>query len=109
MIVQWGMTLAEPFLVTNGVRKAGILSPLLFKVYVDDLSIGLTNMKIGCNFNGHFINHLVYADDTVLIASSPSALQKLIDFCTSYAENNDLVINRKKSVCMCVRPKAMKD
>ena len=35
------------FLVTNGVRQEGILSPMSFNVFVDDVNIGLTNMKKG--------------------------------------------------------------
>ena len=45
----------------------------------DDLSKELSNMKTGCHFNDVNVNHLVYADDTVLLAPSPSALQKLIN------------------------------
>ena len=63
---------------------------------IDDLSIGLNHIKIGCNFNGVSINHLVYADDTVLLAPAPSALQKLVDFCAKYASKNDIFYNLKK-------------
>ena len=72
--VPWGLSLSSCFYVSNGVRQAGMLSPILFNVYIDDLSTGFTKFKIGCNFNGVFVNHLVYADDTVLLAPSPSAL-----------------------------------
>jgi len=81
----------------------------LFNVYIDDLSVGLNNLKTGCNFNGVFVNHLVYADDTVLLAPAPSALQKLIDYCGTFAENNDIFYNLKKTKCMCIRPKGFTD
>jgi len=105
--VQWGTSLSECFYVSNGVRQGGILSPILFNVYIDDLSSGLTKLKIGCNFNGIFVNHLIYADDTVLLAPSPSALQKLINHCVKFAECNDIFYNLKKTKCMCVRPKGL--
>ena len=72
--VQWGLSFSSCFYVSNGVHQGGILCPILLNVYIDDLSIGLTKLNIGCNFNGVFVNHFVYADDTVLLAPSPSTL-----------------------------------
>ena len=50
------------------------MSPVLFNTYIDDLSSALNNSMIGCSFNGVLDNHLMYADDTCVIAPSPSAL-----------------------------------
>ena len=97
-VVQWGSYLSSSFMCSNGVRQGGILSPIFFNIYVDELSCSLTNLKTGCNINNIFINHFMYADDTVLIAPSPVALQKLINCCLNFAKNNDMLFNTKKSV-----------
>ncbi len=89
--------------------QGGVLSPALFNVYIDDLSCNLNNLNIGCNLNNVSINHLVYADDTVLLAPSPSALQELIKCCELYAESHGIIYNVQKTLCMCIKPKCFKD
>jgi hypothetical protein len=79
--IRWGSRLSDSFYVTNGVRQGGILSPILFNVYTNDLSILLSETRVGCQLNGLMYNHFMYADDTVICASCPDALQQLLDIC----------------------------
>ena len=64
---------------------------------------------MGCHINNSCINHLCYADDAVLIAPSPSSLQHLINICHEYAKNNEISYNDRKTKCMFVKPKILKD
>ena len=50
--VRWGSVVSDNFLITNGVRQGGILSPLFFNVYMDCLSESLCNTQTGCNVGG---------------------------------------------------------
>ena len=62
---------SDPFLAHNGVRQGGVLSPYLFNMYINKLSVELNKCSIGCLLDQVYVNHLLYADNTVLI--SPSA------------------------------------
>ena len=104
-LVKWGCNYSSPFHVTNGVRQGSIISPILFNVYIDCLSKQLTKLQIGCHINSVCMNHLMYADDMVLIAPSPRALQTLMDTCNVYAKSNDLIFNQTKTKCMVIKPK----
>ena len=37
MCVRWNSSVSDSFHVSNGVRQGGVLSPMLFAVYVDSL------------------------------------------------------------------------
>lgn len=108
-LVRWCNSVSPSFTVSNGVRQGGILSPYLYNVFVDELSSRLTESRIGCCMDKHYINHLFYADDSVLMAPSPTALQTLINTCESFASEHELTYNCTKTVCMTILPKHLKE
>jgi len=59
MQVKWGTNYSSPFTVSNGVRQGGVLSPYLFAVYLDELSVQLGSARVGCTV----VNNLMFADD----------------------------------------------
>lgn len=107
--VKWGQKLSASFMVINGVRQGSILSPILFNFYLEDLSNELHDLKVGCHISDICCNHLFYADDCVLIAPSPNALQKLLNCCQKFADKNELVYNEKKTKCMVFKPNGFYD
>lgn len=106
--VRWGNIFSKTFTVTNGVRQGGIMSPLLFNVYMDYLSKIFNSVNAGCMLNGVNFNHLLYADDMTLIEPSIRALQILLKYCDKFACENDVLYNTKKTKCMCIKPKVFK-
>ena len=107
--VKWGSVLSQPFHATNGVRQGDILLSHLCNVYINELSIKFNSQFFGCHISSICYNHLVYADDTVLLAPSPMDLQMLIDICVAFGIENDIVYNDEKTKCMCVKLSVMKD
>ena len=87
MCVRWDTSLSESFPVTNGVRQGGVLSPILFTLYMDDLLNDLKNLGIGYFWDSVYAGASCYADDLVLLAPSPSALRIMISLCEEFARN----------------------
>ena len=79
MRVRWNKLLSDSFSVSNGVRKGGVHSPILFSVYLDGLLQKLADSGVGCHWGHLFAGAVCYADDIVLLAPCPSALRILLD------------------------------
>ena len=106
--VKWENATSDVFMVTNGLRQGGILSPILFNIYLDCLGLNLSASNFGCKFVDKTVNHLMYADDQTLLAPSAKGLQKLLNTCKTYANTHERVFNSKKSVFMCIEAKCLK-
>ena len=44
---------------TNGVKQGGVLSTLLFSVYLNDLLCQLRDQNIGCHMNSLFVGAVI--------------------------------------------------
>ena len=66
----WGSTYSDFFSVGNGAKQGGKLSPLLFNIYMDNLSVQRHKQPIGCSIGTTVVNHLIYTDDLLLFAHS---------------------------------------
>jgi len=104
--VSWCGYFSEYFLATNGVKQGGVLSPILFCVYLDELLIGLSKAGIGCYIGSNFVGALAYADDLVLVAPSASALRKMLSICDDYAREYSMSFNAQKSKCLVALPRS---
>jgi hypothetical protein len=105
--IKWGSSVSNPFQTTNGIRQGGLLSPLLFNVYVDSLHDQLSLSGVGCHIGDCCINAISYADDMVLLAPHVEALQMMLNVCEAEAATLDIEYNTSKTVCMLIRPEDM--
>ena len=67
--VMWNNFLGVNFSIFCGVRQRGVLSPMLFSVYVDDLIRFLRHSGYGTYIGSQFIGTILYADDSSWIMS----------------------------------------
>ena len=90
--------MSDSFSVTNGVCQGGILSLYLFCVYMDGLNNNLNNVNAGCIIGAALINHLMYADDLVLLAPLFMGLSMLLSVCSDYGLEHDTKYNSTKII-----------
>ena len=100
--VKWNNCLSSKFSISCGVRQGGVLSPLLFSVYINDVILKLQNSRRGC-FIGHmYFGCILYADDIILISPSNTGMQDMLDICDIEIKWLDMKFNVKKSMAMRV-------
>ena len=95
--VRWANTESDYFLAQNGVKQGGVISPVLFCIYMDGLLNRLLKCGSGCHMGGTFTGAFGYADDLTLLSPSVSGLKNMINICESYANEYDILFNGKKS------------
>ena len=100
-IVKWGSSFSNSFIMNQGIRQGGVLSPILFSVYCDDALCHLNKSGLGCYLAGLMISAVMYADDILLITPSVEAMQKLIRLCQSAFD--DVLLHFNVTKCAALR------
>ena len=98
--VSWGNHLSQYFTLANGVKQGGVLSPILFTCYIDNLLIKLEESGYRCHIRHIVIGALSYADDITLLSPNLRGLNVMLHICSLYADNFDITFNSKKTVCI---------
>ena len=98
--VRFGNAMSESFTICNGVRQGGVLSGLLFNLYIDCILDTISSVRIGCRLGIINSNVIAYADDMVLLAPSATSLQMLMDKTNQLAKKLKLDFNKDKTKCM---------
>ena len=76
-----------PLYTKTGVKQGDALSPLLFSLYVNELTLALNQAGLGVHVGNENVSILLYADDIVLLASSPENLQLMLDIVLDWCKN----------------------
>ena len=97
MTVQWGNVTSNAFKTSNGVKQGGVLSPILFTLYIDLLLSRPKSCGSGCYIGQSFVGALGYADDIVLLAPTRYSLSRFLKECELFSEEYLLTFNANKS------------
>ncbi|XP_065666219.1 uncharacterized protein LOC136087412 [Hydra vulgaris] len=99
-----------PFYLTQGVRQGSILSPYLYNIYTENLLDTLQNEStVGTSINGNYTGVVAYADDIILLSSTLSGLQKLLNTCNMYTHKNCIKLNADKTEFLLTGKKQIKN
>ncbi|XP_030832208.1 uncharacterized protein LOC115920515 [Strongylocentrotus purpuratus] len=106
--VLWSDKTSGAIPILQGVRQGGVLSPLLYTVFVDGLIKELRDKRLGCQLLSQHAGVIVLADDVALVSSSPTELQEMLNVTCKYAETWRYRVNPQKSKIVTFNNKAHK-
>ena len=50
--------------------------------------------------NSHFVGSVIYADDITLLGMTRNSVVALLDICSNYAHDHDIIFNPSKTTCI---------
>ena len=106
--VRVGSELSESSKVRMGLRQGCVMSPWLFKMYMDGVVREVYNRVNGMGVSMTMgdiwwvLSQLLFADDTALMAESAEQLQCLVSEFGRVCKRRKLRINVNKSKVMCI-------
>ena len=100
MRVKWNGSTCDTFSTSNGVKQGGVLSPILFNVYLNELIELLSEQGLGCHLHCEIVGAFVYTDDITFLAPTSTALISMLETCSTFSTAFDLRCNSSKTKCM---------
>ncbi|CAC5400431.1 unnamed protein product [Mytilus coruscus] len=95
--VKWKGTISDSFNIHQGVRQGGILSPFLYKVYVNNLLEDFKSHNLGLKIGTNYVGCPTCADDIAFLSSSHQELQCMLSVATHHARQSRVTINPAKT------------
>ena len=87
----------EPIISCMGLKQGGVLSPLLFNLYIDDIKNIFDESCDPVQILNDPLSHMLYADDLILISTSQQGLNNCLEKLSEYCSTWQLDLNLKKS------------
>ena len=100
--IRIGDQITETFAINQWVKQGCILSPLLFNIFISDLSKSLDEgesapLKID---DYKTLNSLIWADDLLLFSETENGLKNILKNLENYTKVNLIRVNLDKTKCM---------
>ena len=97
--IKWNK-LGSSIKICKGTHQGGITSTFLFNIFYRELIDILSNHDGGIKICNQRFNIFCYADDILLVSTTKSGLQNLINTAVKYVDDHGLRFNPSKAVCL---------
>lgn len=95
--VKWLGELSDSFRILQGVRQGGILSPFLYKAYINLCLVELKQHRLGLYIRNTYCGCATCADDSAFLTECEKELQIMLNVATRNAKQDRVTIHPDKS------------
>ena len=95
--VKWKGEVSDSFEICQGVRQGGILSPHLYKMYVDPLLGELKRNALGAHVGTIYVGSVAVADDFLFMSNCRDELQTMFNLSKGYSGERRYKIHPTKT------------
>ena len=100
--------LLQPIQTTVGLKQGCGISPLLFNLFIDKITSIFDKTCDPVSLAGEDLSSLLWADDLVLVSSSPEGLQNCINKTFAFYDDLGLELNTKKTKVLIFNARGLK-
>jgi len=97
--IKYNNSLSGEIKICKGTRQGGLSSSLLFNIVYHQLVATINSTNAGVTIGDKNYNTLVYADDILILSTTPRGLQTLLDTACQEIKCIGLQFNAKKTFC----------
>ncbi|XP_071145183.1 uncharacterized protein [Mytilus edulis] len=106
--VKWKGNIGNSFQIHQGVRQGGILSPFIYKVYVNNLLEDLKSHSLGFEIGTTYVGCPTCVDDEAFINNCEQELQCMFTVTNHHANQSRVTINLSKTMAVILnKPKSI--
>ena len=103
-LIKWIGELSESFKIQQGVKQGGILSPFLYKTYINPCLVELKQHRLGLCIGTVFCGCPTCADDLAFLSNCDKELQIMMNVATRNAKKDHVTIHPDKSNVVLLNP-----
>ena len=87
----------------RGVKQGCVLSPLIFALFMEELTTRVKALDVGVNIRGSKLSILLFADDVILVAESEEDLKKMLVTVGEFEKETYIRFSKEKSQIKIVK------
>ena len=95
---RWNNEDSRTYKVSQGVKQGSLISPHLYKLYINDLLLKLENSGLGAEIGQIYIGTPTCADDVILLTNDIRQLQPMLNVAKNYADTHEYELHPEKTV-----------
>ena len=105
--IRWKGINSRNYEIKQGVKQGSLISPQLYKLYLNDFLTGIEGSGLGLSIDNIFMGSPTCADDVTLLTNDIHQVQPMLNAAKSYADQHRYQLHPSKTtITTLIKPRA---